>query len=79
MFNPLLSDTSNLKDSELEQRILDLGKKYSIAARFGQGKVCDQIMVILDQLKLEQEKRRIASLKGAHEQGKNLDDLINIG
>lgn len=79
MFNPLLSNVEELKDSELEARILDLGKKYHIAARFGQGAVCDQISGILQHLKLEQERRRQASLKSTSDSSKNLDDLINIG
>lgn len=79
MFNPLLSNVEELKDSELEHRILDLGKKYHMAAKFGQGAVCDQISVILQHYKLEQERRRQLSLKSTSDSSKNLDDLINIG
>jgi hypothetical protein len=79
MFNPLLDDPSKLKDSELELKILDLSKKYHLAMRFGQGGVCQQILIILDSLKFEQQKRGAELLKkSATSQNKDLDSLINV-
>lgn len=79
MFHPLLENPAVLKDADLEAKILDLTKKYHIAARMGQGVVCDQIVVILDSLKTEQLKRGQDLLKKTQSnQNKNLDDLINV-
>lgn len=78
MFHPLLSDYSTLKDAELENKILDLGKKFRIAQQLGQGSVATQIMLVLTALKDEQSKRIQTMLKKSQGQDKNLDDLINI-
>lgn len=79
MFHPLLESPANLKDSELENRILDLTKKWHIAARFGNGAVCDQLIVILETLKSEQYQRSQKMLKTAvSKQSGNLDNLINV-
>ena len=79
MFNPLLEDPSTLKDSELELKILDLTKKYHLAMQFGQGGVCQQILIILDTLRFEQRKRSIEMLKkSVTSQNKDLDSLINV-
>jgi hypothetical protein len=80
MFNPLLEDLSKLKDAELELKIIDLSKKYHTAARFGQGMVCDQIIVILTALKEEQSQRNQNMFKKSPaNQNKDLGDLINVG
>lgn len=79
MFHPLFENPANLKDAELENKILDLTKKYHIAARMGHGNVCDQIVVLLDSLKTEQLRRGQEMLKKTQSsQNKNLDDLINV-
>jgi hypothetical protein len=79
MYHPLLADPSTLKDSELESKIIDLSQKYHTAARFGQGVMCDQIVVILDSLKQEQSKRSQNMLKKTvNDQNKDLSDLIKV-
>lgn len=79
MFHPLLESPANLKDSELENKILDLTKKWHIAARFGNGAVCDQLVVILETLKSEQFQRSQKMLKtSVSKQNGDLDNLINV-
>jgi hypothetical protein len=79
MYHPLLADASKLKDQELDNKIVDLSKKYFIAARLGQGLAAQQIAVILESLKDEQRRRHIeASQKIMRQQDKGLDDLINV-
>lgn len=79
MFHPLLPDLSGLKDQDIESKISDLTRKYSIAARSGNGGLCEQIALALEEYKVEQyrrtEEKSRASLKN---QSKDLDDLINI-
>ena len=79
MYNPLLEDPSKLKDAELEAKILDLGQKYSIAARTGMNQVIPQILSSLEMYKMEQSKRSQAALQTtARKTSGNLDDLINV-
>lgn len=77
MFNPLLPDITKLKNEDLENKINELMRKYVIAARCGQGIVCNQISVILEAHKDEQ-KRRYAETSKKTIQNKDLDDYINI-
>lgn len=77
MFNPLLPDLSKLKNEDLENKINELMKKYFIAARCGQGAVCNQISIALESYKQEQSRRFEAASKKTY-QNKNFDDFINI-
>lgn len=79
MFHPLLEDPQKIKDAELESKILDLSKKYHIAARMGQGAVCSQIVLALDMYRAEQQRRQEENMKTLmKKQNKGLDDLINV-
>jgi hypothetical protein len=79
MFHPLLAPPTELKDTDLEQKILDLSKKYFIAARMGQSGVCDQLSMALSMYKDEQSRRQREATKTlVRDQDKDLDDLINV-
>jgi hypothetical protein len=78
MFNPLLPDLSSLKNEDIDNKINELMRKYSIAARSGQGAVCQQLIIIIETYKTEQQQRHIKSSQKLLDQGKNLDDFINI-
>lgn len=79
MFHPLVDDISKLKDNELEAKILDLSKKYHIAARSGQGSVCSQILLILNSLKEEMYERHKKSLETLNKRNnEDIDGLINV-
>lgn len=80
MFNPLLEDLTQLKDADLESRMSDLNKKYSIAMRSGNSALGIQVAVVLEAIKEELARRQIeATKKLMQKQNKDLDDLINIG
>lgn len=80
MFNPLLDDFSHLKDTELDAKIGDLNKKYSIALRSGNGSLANQIVMILNSLREEVLRRQSeATKKLMQRQDKDLDGLINVG
>ena len=79
MYNPLLEDLTQLKDTELESKIADLNKKYMMALRLGNGMAAEQIVVILDAMKFEGQRRQAEAVKRlAQNQNKDLDKLINI-
>jgi hypothetical protein len=80
MFNPLLEDTSKLKDQDLEKKILDLNQKYHLALRLGQGGLAQQIIVNLEAYRMEFHHRQHEAMKKLQEKQKTqgLDDLINV-
>jgi hypothetical protein len=79
MFNPLLGNPADLKDAELEEKIIELSRKYSIAARTGMNQVIPQIIVVLNTYREEMAKRNQTALQGATKKNNgNLDDLINV-
>jgi hypothetical protein len=80
MFNPLLEDLTLLKDVDLESRMVDLNKKYSIALRTGNGMLAQQVAVVIEAIREETLRRqREATKKLLQKQNKDLDDLINVG
>jgi hypothetical protein len=80
MFNPLIENVAKLKDLDLEKKILDLGHKYGVALRLGQGGLAHQIAVSLEQYKYEYQQRQAAAMKKLEEKSKEqgIDDLINV-
>lgn len=81
MFHPLVTDLTELKDQELENKLTELTKKYFQAMRLGQGMAAQQIVMILDSVKMEQERRRVEAARKAQENKgpDQFDDLIKIG
>jgi hypothetical protein len=80
MFNPLLEDLTRLKDTDLESRVGDLNKKYTMALRSGNGSLANQVLLILDALRDESLRRQHeATKKLLSKQNKDLDGLINVG
>lgn len=79
MYHPLIENFSKLKDIDLDNKILELNKKYFIAAKFGQGELCTQILTILETLKEEQSDRYNKMLKTSNKNNDtDLEGLINI-
>ena len=79
MFHPLLPNVTEIKDLDLENKINDLGKKYSFAARSGNGGLCSQILIVLEEYKCEQQRRLMERTKvSIKNQDKDLSDLINV-
>jgi hypothetical protein len=78
MFNPLVDSFSELKDIEIENKIVELQRKYFQASANPQ--LQQQVQAILEMYKLEMQDRRSKSLqKQNQENGDNsLDNLINI-
>lgn len=75
MFNPLIDNLSSLSDSEIEQRILELSKKYFTAARLGKPEYLTQIQTAIIMYK-EERSRRSQSRKD--DLDNDLDQLINV-
>ncbi len=76
MFHPLEQDLSRFKDSEIEERIIDLNKKYFAAARLGKPELLTQIYTFMKIYKEELGNRYAEKLKGQLDN--DLDQLINV-
>jgi hypothetical protein len=77
MFNPLLEDLTQLKDSEIEAKINELSTKYRQAARFSSISVTQQLAIVYEAYKTEQSRRQQEALKRAFStSNKSLDGLI---
>ena len=78
MFNPLVDSFSELKDAEIENKIVELQRKYFQAGANPQ--LQQQVQAILEMYKLEMQERRSKSIQKQNQQdGDNsLDNLINI-
>jgi hypothetical protein len=76
MFHPLETDLSTMKDQELEDKILELNKKYFTAYRLGKPELLTQITTFITIYKDEMSKRTMKRLSGATDD--DLDHLINV-
>lgn len=79
MINPLVDNLSNFTDTQLEEKIYDLQRKYYQTANPG---LHVQIVNLLEIYKQELHTRRSIANQKLKEQmdsgGKDLDSLINI-
>lgn len=77
MFNPLVDSFSKLSDSEIDDKISELSRKYFISHN---PQVQMQISTILEMYKQEAQSRRAkAAQKQAEQDGESgLDNLINV-
>ena len=74
--HPLVNDLSSLKDADLEAKINDLTRKYSMTYNF---QVQQQIVLVLDTYKEELNNRRRAEWENTMElRNKDLDKLIKV-
>lgn len=76
MFNPLIEDLSHLKDNEVEEKVLELSKKYFTAQRLGKPQLLTQIANLVTIYKQEMSKRNSNKLKTQLDG--DLDQLINV-
>lgn len=77
MIHPLVDDLTSLTDEEIDVKIRDLTKKYSIANRSNNHNVLTQIANLLTIYKSERSLR-YEKAKMQNDNGQDLDDLINV-
>ncbi len=75
MFHPLEGDLSELKDNEIEQKLIELNKKYYAAARLGSRDLLTQLSTFITIYRDELSRRYALKLK---QNGDDLDQLINV-
>jgi hypothetical protein len=77
MFHPFQEDPKELTDTELTQKISELSKKYTLAARLGKGQLLTQLQTFVTIYRDELRRRAMQSTK-TNDQDKDLDQLINV-
>jgi hypothetical protein len=75
MFHPLEGDLSELKDTEIEQKLIELNKKYYAAARMGSRDLLTQLSTFITIYRDELSNRYARKLK---QNDDDLDQLINV-
>jgi len=77
MFNPLVDNFDELEDSEIDQKISELSRKYFQTKN---PQLQQQVSVILEMYKEEMYTRRAKAAQAQKEQNgeSGLDNLINI-
>lgn len=75
--HPLQPDITGLTDQELDNKITELTKKYFQAIRFVPG-AAQQVSMMLEGYKWEQQRRTIEKSKRASNTDTEFDDLIKV-
>jgi len=74
-FNPLVNSFDELSDNEVEEKILQLNRRFWMTQN---PQVREQITAILDMYKVELEGRRARPKINSQDDDNSLDNLINI-
>ena len=77
MEHPLIGSLDELTLEELSAKVNELGKKLSIAARTGNGHLCNQIRMAMENYQNMYQQKLQDSYKKAQGDS-NFDDKINI-
>jgi hypothetical protein len=75
MFNPFVNNLDTLKDEEIEQKILELSKKYTTSQQLGKIDLLTQIQTLITMYREEQTKRRLSRKNQLDD---DLNQLINV-
>ena len=76
MLHPLETDLSSLKDSEVEEKLQELSRKYFTAQRLGKPELLTQLSTFVTIYKQELSKRYLEKTKMDFDG--DLDQLINV-
>ena len=77
--HPLAPDASSFSDAELQQKIIELGKKRATAYRMGSADLVHQIELMYNDYLEEQNKRERAKMEEAMKSsGRDFDDIIDV-
>lgn len=75
MFHPFSGTLDHLKDQEIENKLIELNKKYYAAARLGSADLLTQLSTFITIYRNELSKRHNEKLKQADS---DLGQLINV-
>lgn len=75
MFNPFVDNLVDLRDEEIEQKILELSKKFLAAQRMGKIELLTQLQTLITMYRDESTRRRLTKNNQLDD---DLDQLINV-
>ena len=73
--HPLLESLKGFSDSQLENKLHTLNCAYWMTEN---SEVRQQMLLIMDSLRVEMDERRMAANRGSNDLDDDLDKLINI-
>ena len=76
MFHPLEDDLTKFTDSEIENKLQELSRKYFAAQRMGSGDLLTQLSIFVNIYRNEMSRRYMDKNKGQLDN--DLDQLINV-
>lgn len=76
MLHPLEQDLRNLKDSELDEKIQELTKKFYTAQRLGHTDLLTQLSTFITIYRQESSRRNTEKMRNDNDG--DLDQLINV-
>lgn len=81
--HPLEGDIRSLKDTELEDKLRDLNKRYLTATRLNNQSLAEQVLMLLTSYRQEQTRRQQLSFneaikKSQGEVNGDLSELVNV-
>jgi hypothetical protein len=76
MFHPLEEDLTKFTDSEIENKLQELSRKYFAAQRMGSGDLLTQLSIFVNIYRNEMSRRYMDKNKGQLDN--DLDQLINV-
>lgn len=74
MEHPLIGSLDDLTEDQLSEKITELYKKLGIAAQSGNGHLCNQLRMILENYNNKYQEK----LRASHANNPNFADKINI-
>ena len=77
MFHPFQEDPKELTDTEITNKISELGRKYSQAAKLGNNQLLTQLQTFVTIYRDELRRRAMQPVK-TNDEDKDLDQLINV-
>ena len=75
--HPLQPDLTSLSDQELENKTIELSRKYFQAVRYSPS-AANQISMMLEGFRWEAQRRSIERAKQKNNEDPGLDDLIKV-
>ena len=76
MFHPLQQDLTSFTDSEIENKLQELSKKYFAAQRMGSRDLLTQLSIFVNIYRNELSRRYMTKNRG--DLDRDLDQLINV-
>jgi len=78
MFHSFSEPVEQLSDTELQERISELNRKYFAAQRLGKNNMLTQIQTFVTIYRDEVRRRALQDKLKTNDQDKDLDQLINV-